>query len=141
MAVELRFTNIWNQLRTYVPDIGLAHLAETRNKLQALKEDGTLKSLEAEIRAQIRWEEWKPGMRAPTGMLWEDIYPVLKADPNRKAYIVYFPGTVYFETEHYLTRQPLLTDAEVAASAEALINDKVREILEGRIAEEILARW
>ncbi|MEM4919591.1 MAG: hypothetical protein QW518_09650, partial [Thermofilaceae archaeon] len=127
--------------RNMMPDLGVSHLATARAKLAELRVDGTLERLEAEIRSQIRWEEWKPGMKAPTGILWEDAYPELKTDPKRKAYIVHMPGTVFFETTHYVTREPLYTSEEVKASAEALIAEKVREILESRVAEEILNRW
>lgn len=141
MPIEPRFTNVWAQLRNLMPDIGAAHLATVKAKLQELKDDGTLERLEAEILSQIRWEEWKPGMKSSTGKPWEESYTELKTDPKRKAYIVYLLGTTYFETTHYVTKEPLYTSEDVQASAEALITEKVREILENLVAEEILNRW
>lgn len=141
MPIEPKFVNVWAQLRNMMPDIGAAHLAIAKAKLQELKADGTLERLEAEIRSQVRWEEWKPGMKSSTGKPWEESYTELKTDPKRKAYIVYLPGTIYFETTHYITKEPLYTSEDVRTSAEALITEKIQEILEKRVAEEILNRW
>jgi hypothetical protein len=95
-----------------------------------------IQALKEEARRRIRVVPWEPGQRAPTGVLFEDVYPHLKE--GYKAYSIYIDGNlVYFQYEAPQGGQ-MKTQEEMEKAAASQVENIVDELVNTSILDRIL---
>jgi len=94
-------------------------------------------ALKAQAQDRIKIVDWKPGDRAPTGVLYEDVYPHLKE--GGKAYYLYLEGQLlYFQYSHPRTGKRLYTDQDLQDAKKAHISMLVERLVNEAIIENIV---
>lgn len=110
----------------------LSDVAKVKNAYDQIDID----SLRKAAQARVEVKDWKPGDRASTGVLYEDVHPELKN--GAKAYYVYIDGKLALFQYIDLSGKQMLTDDDLSAAKAAHKDKIVDNLVNAQIPDEIL---
>ena len=119
--------------------LGVQATPELISRIKAVARSLDLDAMRSRVEGRIQIVPWKPGDKAPTGILFEDAHPELKQ--GKKAYHVFIDGRrVYFQYTSIIDGNYIDDEEELAACMEQHKNQLVDELLLQEAVEEVIER-